>query len=222
MIIYHLSTTYCIGRQLSDCSKAPGFVVCNNARFFHDCYRQPHLMSKRKLSKQQRTRIDQRQRRTVAEKPNSKGDLQEEGLGPECAGIITCHFGQQLDVESTDGPQCGQLFRCYQRSNLPALVCGDRIFYQPDSENTGVIVALQERATVFSRPAANGELRPVASNIDLVLIVIAPKPQPFQNLVDRYLVAVETMQLTPLIIINKVDLQSTNGNDEVEALKVLY
>jgi ribosome biogenesis GTPase len=62
---------------------------------------------------------------------------------------------------------------------------------------------------VFCRPGASGQLKPVAANIDLVLVVLAPRPEPFLNLLDRYLVAVENLSLKPLIVINKSDLRDT-------------
>jgi ribosome biogenesis GTPase len=179
-------------------------------------------MSKRKLSKQQRSRIDLRQQRSGTRQSESDNSLQDDNLGPERTGIISCHFGQQLDVEGVDDQEQAKVFRCFQRSNLPPLVCGDRVIYRADSDDTGVVVALEERKSVFSRPAQSGELRPVASNIDLVMIVIAAKPAPFQNLVDRYLVAVETLQLKPLILINKTDLEGEKQNEDVQSLKLLY
>ena len=41
------------------------------------------------------------------------------------------------------------------------------------------------------RPDPYGKLKPVAANIDCILLVIAPFPEPSALLVDRYLVACE-------------------------------
>ncbi|MBL4820115.1 MAG: small ribosomal subunit biogenesis GTPase RsgA [Gammaproteobacteria bacterium] len=179
-------------------------------------------MAKRKLSNRQKTRIDERQQQHVERlEPEAARDATK-NLGPRSSGLVTCNFGQQLEVEAIGGTLQGKIFRCFQRSNLPAMVSGDRIIFQSDGESSGVIVALDDRRNVFSRPASSGELRPVASNIDLVLIVIAPIPQPFMNLVDRYLVAVESLQLTPLLIINKADLMASSRTPELDAMGVLY
>src|SRR3546814_4306231 len=43
-------------------------------------------------------------------------------LGPETRGLVISHFGQQLDIEALEGEARGQLFRCFQRSNLEPLV----------------------------------------------------------------------------------------------------
>jgi ribosome biogenesis GTPase len=179
-------------------------------------------MSKRRLSEQQKTRIRQRQKKQVEEHPASVSREIEQPAGPRQTGLVTCHFGQQLEVEALQGPRRGQLFRCFQRSNLPALVCGDRVLFAVDEEDTGVVVGLEERRSVFSRPNTSGQLKPVAANIELVLVVLAPKPQPFLNLLDRYLVAIENLQLTPVIVVNKADLQDDLNEPVIDTVQSLY
>lgn len=166
-------------------------------------------MSKRKLNRQQQDRIDQRQAQKIqnaqralgADTPEPEGDL-----GPETPGQVICHYGQQLEVESLGEDSSGLLVRCQQRANLPPLVSGDRVVWQAQGETSGVVVALNERQNIFSRPGFGGELKPVASNVDWVLIVLAPLPRPHMNLVDRYLVAVETLGLHPVLVFNKCEL----------------
>jgi ribosome biogenesis GTPase len=46
----------------------------------------------------------------------------------------------------------------------------------------------------------------VAANIDLMLIVFAPEPAPQANLIDRYLVAAENMEVEAALVLNKADL----------------
>jgi ribosome biogenesis GTPase len=170
-------------------------------------------MTKRHLSDHQLRRIRQQQKerrhkshdgaRAAGHPANSTEDT---ALGPEWPGLVVCHHGQHVDIESLHEPNRGERFRCSQRSNLPALVTGDRVTWQAGEESNGVIVALEPRRSELVRPGFRGELRPVASNIDRVLIVIAPAPEPHANLIDRYLVAVETLGLEPAIVLNKTDL----------------
>lgn len=180
-------------------------------------------MSKRRLNKRQSARIIQRQQRrsdTLEAQNNGDDGLESDSvLSPGQPGIVACHYGQQLEIEALAGPQQGWCFRCYQRSNLPALVCGDKVVFQTDSEGSGVVIALEERRSLFSRPNSLGELKPVAANIDQVLIVIAPVPIPFMNLIDRYLVAVESLMLTPVLVVNKSDLID---GDSIEPILALY
>lgn len=167
-------------------------------------------MTKRRLNQHQLRRIDSQQQ--ARGKRSTLIDRQPEGedvaslVGPEIDGLVVCHYGQQLDIESQAPQSHGQVFRCYQRSNMPPLVTGDKVIWQADGEQSGVVVALQPRHSAMSRPNARGDLRPIAANVDLVVVVVAPVPEPFGNLIDRYLVAVEHLGLQPLLLMNKCEL----------------
>lgn len=166
-------------------------------------------MAKRRLNEQQLRRISrhQQQRGQRAAAGESTAHLPgHDDLGPEVPGLVVCNYGQQLDIESLAEETKGEVFRCYQRSNLPALVAGDRVTWQAGADGTGIVVALAPRQSELHRPNALGELRPVAANLDSVVIVVAPVPEPFANLIDRYLVAVENLDLEPILILNKLDL----------------
>lgn len=178
-------------------------------------------MSKRRLSRQQQERISTRQTQKQ-HRADTGADVENVGdLGPEIPGLVVCHYGQQLEVEADESGPKGRLFRCHQRSNLPPLVSGDRVVWQANGDASGVVVALTPRRNVFYRPGFGGVLKPVASNIDWVLIVLAPLPRPHMNLVDRYLVAVETLGLRPLIVLNKADLL-TEDDVELDSMLSLY
>ncbi|PCH63239.1 MAG: ribosome biogenesis GTPase RsgA [SAR86 cluster bacterium] len=179
-------------------------------------------MSKRKLTKQQRTRISQLQQQKRRNAANTDHNSSTSDLGPQLSGLIICHYGQQLEVEALSGDDIGKLYRCFQRTNLPALVAGDRIIWRANGENSGVIEALDTRRNIFSRPNNIGELRPIASNIDRVLVVIAAVPEPFMNLIDRYLVAIECLGLTPILVLNKSDLLHGQFAHNVDSLLSTY
>ena len=63
-----------------------------------------------------------------------------------------------------------------------------------------------ERRSELKRPDARGQLKSVAANVDLIAIVVAPEPEPYANLIDRYLVAAHMASIDTLIILNKSDL----------------
>nr|MDT0250278.1 small ribosomal subunit biogenesis GTPase RsgA [Endozoicomonas sp.] len=93
------------------------------------------------------------------------------------------------------------------RANLPPLVTGDRIVWRASNKgDMGVVVALEDRDSLLSRPDTRGQLKPVAANIDYIVLVIALVPEPYPNLIDRYLVAAETVDIEPVILLNKTDL----------------
>ena len=55
----------------------------------------------------------------------------------------------------------------------------------------------------------------MAANIDQLVIVTALEPEPQPEMLDRYLVAAEITNISPIIVINKVDLlrqSETNRN----------
>lgn len=177
-------------------------------------------MTKRRLNHQQRRRIDAQQSRRGK---TASRDAEPSMTGEECHGLVVCHYGQQLDVEASDGDQQGQVVRCFQRANLPPLVTGDQVVWQSDGEGGGVILAQRPRHSAMSRPNNRGELRAIAANVDCVVVVIAPVPEPFGNLIDRYLVAIEHLDLQPLILLNKSDLLESSGTSaNVSALLAHY
>ena len=166
-------------------------------------------MSKRTLTRKQRWRIEkiQSERNARAQKREEKiaREFQSDALGPEQQGLIIAHYGAQLDIEPLDAP--GETYRCHLRANLPPLVTGDHIVWRASvKDDMGVVVALSERSSLLSRPDPRGQLKPVAANIDYIVLVIAPVPTPYPNLIDRYLVAAETVHITPVILLNKTDL----------------
>lgn len=201
-----------------NCCKLPASLTSAGSR-------QP-FMTKRRLSQQQRGRINrnQEQRQARLDRGNSRAVAQISGeeLGPEQQGLVICHYGQQLEIESLAPESAGRIFRCFQRTNLPPLATGDRVIWQADSDISGVVVALQERISLMSRPNQQATLRPIAANVSVVAIVIAPLPQPFANLIDRYLVMAEHLGLKPLIVLNKMDAFMAERDTEIEAMLAIY
>lgn len=183
-------------------------------------------MKKKHLNRQQLWRIQKIQEDYAARaaKKNAASvddDTLPEHLGPEEKGLVISHFGQQLDIEALEGEHRGDLFRCHQRSNLEPLVAGDHVIWQ-EGKPTGIVVANLARSSQLLRPNKFGELKPVAANIDQIVIVVAPSPQPFANLIDRYLVAAVNSGLSPLIVMNKADLIDSQNQDELETLLRQY
>ncbi|MFT5887555.1 MAG: ribosome biogenesis GTPase [Zhongshania sp.] len=178
-------------------------------------------MTKRKISRQQRWRIEkvQAERTERASKRDTQLDkaLNEGELGPEQNGLIVSHFGQQVEVEGQDGLRQ----RCHVRANITALVTGDSVTWR-EGKPTGVVVACNERHTLLSRPDNHGQLKPVAANIDHIIIVIAPEPRAHANLIDRYLVASEAIGIRPVLLLNKTDLINDDNRDYLDAMLARY
>ena len=150
-------------------------------------------MSKRRLTQQQQRRI-----RTARAEKHALPDAE---LGESRPGTVIARYGKRALIEGQDGERR----QCVMRANLDSLVAGDDVLWRP-SADSGVIESRAERRSSLCRPDGRGQLRPVAANIDLMLIVIAPAPEPHGNLIDRYLVAAEVEGIEPVLVLNKADL----------------
>jgi ribosome biogenesis GTPase len=155
-------------------------------------------MTSRRLTKQQSRRIKDNLKTRQQQLNSSKG----KSLGPEQSGLIISHHGKTLIVEDDNG----QRIRCSARQNIGQPVCGDSIVWQSIDEQEGVITAIKDRTSLLVRPGFADRIKPVAANITLMCVVIAPRPAPQENLIDRYLVAAEHLNITPMIVCNKSDL----------------
>ncbi len=54
-------------------------------------------------------------------------------------------------------------------------------------------------------------MKPIAANIDQIVIVSAILPELSLNIIYCYLVACETLQIEPIIVLNKIDLLDDEG-----------
>lgn len=179
-------------------------------------------MSKRQLSRRQNWRIgkiqEERAARAAKREERMLDELEGGDLGPEQHGLVIAHFGVQVDVEDSDGQIC----RCHLRANLPTLVTGDRVVWRAGNQGQGVIVAQLPRSSELCRPDSRGQLKPVAANVDQIVIVFAPLPQPHANLIDRYLIAAEHAGIRPLLLLNKADLLDEDNAAFIDSLLTTY
>jgi ribosome biogenesis GTPase len=183
-------------------------------------------MSKRKLNRRQQWRVEKIQSEKIA-RAGKKADrlsatVDPGSLGDEQNGLIIAHFGQTLELEALEAPLQGQIFRCFVRANIDALVTGDRVIWRPGPDRGGVIEARLERTSLLQRPDNYNQLKPVAANIDRIVIVVAIEPEPHRNLIDRYLVAAETVGIRPALLFNKMDLLTDLNRSDIEAMMVEY
>ena len=93
--------------------------------------------------------------------------------------------------------------------DTPKVVVGDvvRLEADPGGELHG-IVGIEPRRTVLERRVPEGRgVRPIAANVDQVLVVTATRaPDPIPQLIDRLLVLAEADGIPAGVILNKVDL----------------
>lgn len=184
-------------------------------------------MAGRKLNRRQAWRVEkiQQERAKRAAKKDSQATqlLNEDGLGPEQEGLVTAHFGTQIELVTADDELREHRIRCHLRANLGTLVTGDRVVWRLHKDtNTGVVVARLDRHSELSRPDMHGNIRPVAANIDQIVVVFAPYPEPHGNLIDRYLVAAHALSIPVLLLLNKVDRIDDSNRQSIAALLSIY
>lgn len=162
-------------------------------------------MAKRKLNKRQQARIRQQQdSRLHQAKQTDKqpGTTEQTSDLPQQQGIVIANFGAKVQLEDAQG----ETVACNVRQNINTLVSGDRVIWQTVDEHSGVVIALEPRKTFLARPDRRGKAKVIAANIDQILIVTAVKPALNTRLIDRYLLAAEASNITPIIVFNKIDL----------------
>ncbi len=182
-------------------------------------------MTKKHLSRRQQWRIKKIQEDRMARADRRDANLpilNDESLGTEQSGLVTAHYGTQLEVEVLDGEIAGQRLRCYFRANLEQIVTGDKVIWRSGQDGTGIIVARKPRNSELSRPDIHGNLRPIASNIDQIFVVIAPEPVTPSAVIDSYLVAAETINIPATLIINKSDKIKGKQKERLDSIAELY
>jgi ribosome biogenesis GTPase / thiamine phosphate phosphatase len=138
-------------------------------------------------------------------------------MGVSRTGRVLTRFGAQLVIED----ETGQARRCTTRRRLQDAVCGDRVEWAPGEAGNDVVTAILPRRNLLERLDPRGQIRAVAANIDQVVLVAARRPPPQWPLVDRYLVAIETLEATALLVINKADLEDSAAED-TRPMEALY
>jgi ribosome biogenesis GTPase len=179
-------------------------------------------VAKRKLTRRQAWRAEKIQQERLARRQKAANRVEENlaagELGVEQEGRVITRYGPTVDVEDNEG----RVYRCLLRQNLPSLVCGDRVVWQAGADQSGVVVALMPRESLLVRPDSKQQPKPVAANINQILVVAAPLPALDLDLINRYLVAAELTDIPPAIVINKVDLLDDTARERLEQRLAVY
>jgi ribosome biogenesis GTPase / thiamine phosphate phosphatase len=116
-------------------------------------------------------------------------------------------LGKGLAVETRNG----ETILCHTRRNLPMAAVGDQVLWEPSAGNLGCVIEILERRSLLTRPARQHKTRPVAANLDQILILLAAEPAYDLLLVDQYLVCCENRGIQALLIYNKIDLPAKSN-----------
>jgi ribosome biogenesis GTPase len=152
--------------------------------------------------------------RSRQKKPDTRLSTDKLEVAASQNGRVISNYGQTLSIED----DAGRVHRCTTRKKIEVLVCGDKVLWQPTTAEEGVVIELHPRKTLLARPDSRGDLKPIAANVEQLLVVTVPQSanpakhgitmelQLDTTLIDRYLVAAQLSSLHAVIVVNKIDL----------------
>jgi ribosome biogenesis GTPase len=117
-------------------------------------------------------------------------------------GRVVVSYSQDSIVEDA----AGRLYRCVSRRSSGKVVCGDYVRWSETGAEAGVIESIEPRRNEVARPNYRNDLRPIAANVDVLIVVVAVRPPFERELIDRYLVLAEHLGVEARIWLNKIDL----------------
>ncbi len=117
-------------------------------------------------------------------------------------------------------------FRLAGLKSTNPLAVGDLVVWEmePNSEN-GIITALHDRKNYIIRKSINlsKETHIIASNIDQAMLVITLiSPRTSTGFIDRFLLTAEAYHIPTIILINKIDMFSSENEHFLKEFEDLY
>lgn len=116
--------------------------------------------------------------------------------------LVLVSYGSQGVVLLPDGERK----RCKFRRRVGRPYCGDRVEVARADNDSLVVEAILPRRNYFVRADERQHRHIIAANLDQVLIVVASRPLPSRDLLERYLLAAHSLGIEPVIVLNKTDL----------------
>jgi len=114
--------------------------------------------------------------------------------------VIAAH-GRHYTVELADET----LLKCYPRGKKNEAAVGDYVEITRQGQEEGALESIQPRKNLLFR-SDESRSKQFAANVDQLLIVIAVEPAFSDDLLGRALAGAWSAGITPIILLNKVDL----------------
>lgn len=168
----------------------------------------------RQIAKNRRKRLTESSPTPINDKSENTTNASDENvlLGEQTNGRVVSRYGKQAIVETFDNKRT--LHKCYIRRTIKSVVCGDKVMFRPslssEERDRGIIEVILDRKSTLSRPDYYDGIKPIAANIDQIVIVSSIAPALSTHIIDRYLVACEHAQISPIIVVNKIELLSAD------------
>ncbi len=158
-------------------------------------------------------RLTQKQKLRIEEKRQSNIDaMQSIDASQLNVGRVITQHGQHLTLENSSH----ELISANVRQSLDKIVCGDDVQYIFESDQA-VVLNILPRKNELARIGFGGRKKLIASNLDQIAIVLAPKPEPSPSLIDRYLIAIQEFEIPVLFVINKCE--TIQSQSEIEFIE---
>jgi ribosome biogenesis GTPase len=128
-----------------------------------------------------------------------------DGDAAEVPARVIESFGRRVTVATADGATLpAELF-----GKRLTCVCGDEVTIRPPSRASGdvaKVVTVTPRRTTFARTDSRGRTEPLAANLSLLAVIVAPEPVPDPYIADRYLAGAALAGITGILVVNKSEL----------------
>lgn len=140
---------------------------------------------------------------------------------------VTADFGRGWGVTTAEGEilaeAAGKLrHRSAKRADLP--VAGDWVAVEPRADEPRArLLAVLPRRTVLSRQAAGfrrEEQQLLAANLDTVFIVVGLDQPVNHRRIERFLTAVRSGGIAPVVVLNKADLHADAASVRAEVERI--
>ncbi len=156
-----------------------------------------------------RRRLTEKQRRILKDRaPRDKKESSSMSTSDTKARVIA-RYGKTAEIED----EHGDLYRADIRATLQGeqaiqdVVVGDWVsFEKPDRSEQVIITGRFPPKTQLIRSVRGFKAKVVASNIDQLIIVWSPVPSMSTEAIERYWVAAVKNNITPILLLNKIDL----------------
>jgi len=168
-------------------------------------------------------RFTQRSKHGQKEKTARTAQMRSENT-ESSADIDTLPVGEVVQVFSIycEVEYAGAKYLCVTRKTLSkvsdtGIVVGDVVHFRPGTPE-GVIERVLPRRTVLTRADSFKQIgqHPIVANADQMLIVASVhKPKVKWGLIDRMLIAAQSGGLSPIVCLNKIDLDQGDGDREM-------
>ncbi|MFA3791844.1 small ribosomal subunit biogenesis GTPase RsgA [Aliiglaciecola sp. SL4] len=177
------------------------------------------MAKKPKLTKKQKRQVSTNRQKRLSTKESYQNDEQ---LADSRQGRVIGRFGKHADVQDDSG----EVTKCHMRRTAGSVVCGDKVEFRPGKDANegvnGIIELVHDRMSVLTRPDFYDGVKPIAANIDQIIIVSSVLPALSLNIIDRYLVASEDVQIQPILLLNKIEMLDADERKRVDKELQIY